>query len=126
MLEHRTLTGATQALLVAILSLAACEKRGSPTEASCEQLALSAAVTSQSLADVPDDSVVVVALVWKTGGPLSADSLQAMGMVVVYTFHFQPAVLVQATGSQLRRLTAADANVEVSFGVRVDPLTQCE
>jgi hypothetical protein len=59
--------------------------------------------------------------------PGEADRLRAMGIEIVHEFHFQPLILVAASGDQLRALARSDPTVviDVSRPVRAI-LEECE
>lgn len=111
--------------LLAVATTCACLPACSHTETTaptpgCPQV--QAATSYAALADVPGDSAVTALLHWTGGSPLSNDSLSSFGLLVIYRFHYQPAVLVRGTGSQLRQVVAADPSAQVSFGVALRPL----
>jgi hypothetical protein len=49
-----------------------------------------------------------------------------MDIEVVHVFHYQPAILVGATGTHLRAFVAQDSTVEVHFGATAVPLVGCQ
>ena len=78
--------------------------------------------------EVPADSLVGPLLYWPDGGVPSGTlaTLQSMDIEVVHVFHYQPAILVGATGTHLRAFVAQDSTVEVHFGATAVPLVGCQ
>lgn len=76
--------------------------------------------TAVTLDQIPDDSLIGPVLYWSGGVSAGTVSkLQEMDIEVIHVFHFQPAILVGATGAQLREFVAQDTTVEVQFGATV-------
>lgn len=98
--------------LVGVLALGC----GSEPTGACEPVFEPA--QTMALEDLPEDTVVVAALVWHEEAPPPADSLTSRGIVVIHVFHYQPAMLVSASVGTLREY-AADEGVEVSLGTAV-------
>jgi hypothetical protein len=107
------------AVLSVILSTAliACDRP--PTADPClDSRFVESSRSAPSLDSIPADSLVSALLAWDGGVPRGkGDELRALGVEVVYEFQFQPAILVGATGVQLRTLAASDPTVEIKISV---------
>lgn len=67
------------------------------------------------LDSIPGDSLVGALLSWTDGSvpPGEADRLRAMGIEIVHVFHYQPLILVYASGDQLRTLAQSESTLVI-------------
>jgi hypothetical protein len=104
--------------LVAALAVTAC-RPGDVGELEC-----AAATTAPaggllpSLDSVPQGRVVSAVLVWRSRVPREAvRRVRDAGGTVAHEYTAQPALLVSATGAQLRRLHGTHPDADLAFGV---------
>jgi hypothetical protein len=107
-------------LVVALVALAACQAcAGSGAgDLGCVPAA-TAGPSGQlpALDSVPKGESVSAVVVWPSGVPRDAERVvRAAGGTVAHEFRAQPALLVSATGAQLRRLRGARPDAAVTLG----------
>ena len=116
--DHLRRAAATVGALLALLPVAACRTDDAGGLECAAATTAAAGGQLPALDSVPQAQVVSAMLVWRSRVPRgAARGVRDAGASVAHEFSVQPALLVSATGAQLRRLRGAHPDAELALGV---------